>query len=155
MVAFGVQKKESVIGSITTINPKELKVPVQQPYYGARRPTGRRIATSAVVSPVRTTRISLYAASSTFGNNTRPLILIDGIELTTTDLARLQPDDIASFSIMKDATATSLDGARGANGVILVTTKQGVAGKPRSLSALRTPSLHQRRTSSWRILLLI
>ena len=46
--------------------------------------------------------------------------MIDGIELTSTDLARLQPDDIASFSIMKDATATALYGARGANGVILV-----------------------------------
>lgn len=54
-----------------------------------------------------------------------PLILIDGIELTSTDLARLQPDDIASFSIMKDATATALYGARGANGVILVKTKEG------------------------------
>ena len=56
-------------------------------------------------------------------------ILIDGIELSTTDLARLQPDDIASFSIMKDATATSLYGARGANGVVLVTTKEGREGR--------------------------
>src|SRR5690606_19629218 len=66
---------------------------------------------------------------TTFGYKVDPLILIDGIELTSTDLARLQTDDIASFSIMKDATATALYGARGANGVILVTTKQGVEGK--------------------------
>ena len=59
------------------------------------------------------------------------MILIDGIELTSTDLARLQPDDIASFSIMKDATATALYGARGANGVILVKTKEGQKGKAR------------------------
>jgi TonB-linked SusC/RagA family outer membrane protein len=65
---------------------------------------------------------------STFGYARSPLILIDGIETTSTDLARLQPDDIASFSIMKDATATSLYGARGANGVILVTTKEGIEG---------------------------
>jgi TonB-linked SusC/RagA family outer membrane protein len=51
------------------------------------------------------------------------------MELTTKDLARLQPEDIASFSIMKDATSTALYGARGANGVILVTTKQGKVGK--------------------------
>ena len=68
---------------------------------------------------------------TTFGGNRNPLILIDNIELSTTDLARLQPDDIASFSIMKDATATALYGARGANGVILVTTKQGTEGKPK------------------------
>ncbi|MDR0699592.1 MAG: TonB-dependent receptor, partial [Tannerella sp.] len=58
-----------------------------------------------------------------------PLILIDNVELSSSDLARLQPDDIASFSIMKDATATALYGARGANGVILVTTKEGREGK--------------------------
>src|SRR5690606_7386366 len=62
---------------------------------------------------------------TTFGYNRSPLILIDGVELSTTELARLQPDDIASFSIMKDATATALYGARGANGVILITTKEG------------------------------
>lgn len=66
---------------------------------------------------------------TTFGYKKDPLILIDGIELTTTDLARLQPDDISSFSIMKDATATALYGARGANGVILATTKEGKKSK--------------------------
>ena len=51
--------------------------------------------------------------------------------MTSDDLARLQPDDIASFSIMKDATATALYGSRGGNGVILVTTKGGKEGKPK------------------------
>src|SRR5699024_10804000 len=68
---------------------------------------------------------------TTFGYKKDPLILIDNIELGTTDLARLNPDDIASFSIMKDATATALYGARGANGVIMVTTKEGKEGKAR------------------------
>ena len=59
----------------------------------------------------------------TFGSSAKkdPLILIDNLEVSATDLARLQPDDIASFSIMKDATAAALYGSRGANGVILVT----------------------------------
>src|SRR3546814_11306137 len=58
-----------------------------------------------------------------------PLILIDGVELTVRDLARLQPDDIASFSVLKDASAADLYGARGANGVIYVTTKEGTEGQ--------------------------
>ena len=67
---------------------------------------------------------------TTFGTGKAdPLILIDNIELTSSDLARLNTDDIASFSILKDATATALYGARGANGVILVTTKEGTEGK--------------------------
>lgn len=56
------------------------------------------------------------------------MILIDNIELSADDLARLNVDDIASFSIMKDATSTALYGARGANGVIMVTTKEGKEG---------------------------
>src|SRR5690606_12249338 len=68
---------------------------------------------------------------TTCGYKKDPLILIDRIELNATELARLQPDDIATFSIMKDATATSLYGARGANGVILVTTKEGNEGPAR------------------------
>ena len=66
---------------------------------------------------------------TSFGTSNSPLILIDGLEVNSYDLARVEPDNIASFSIMKDATATSLYGARGANGVILVTTKEGVKGK--------------------------
>jgi TonB-linked SusC/RagA family outer membrane protein len=69
---------------------------------------------------------------TTFGTGrTNPLILIDGVEMTTDDLARLTTDDISSFSIMKDANATALYGARGANGVILVNTKEGKEGKVR------------------------
>ncbi|MDR2773442.1 MAG: TonB-dependent receptor, partial [Tannerella sp.] len=66
-----------------------------------------------------------------FGYKKDPLILIDNNESTTQELARMQPDDIKSFSIMKDATATALYGSRGANGVILVTTKEGKEGKTR------------------------
>ena len=57
--------------------------------------------------------------------------MIDGVESSSTDLARLQPDDINAFSVLKDATATAVYGARGANGVILVTTKLGKAEKAR------------------------
>ena len=69
---------------------------------------------------------------------------MDGLEISSSDLSRLQPDDIASFSIMKDATATALYGARGANGVILVTTKEGKEGKAkiefRIENSIQTPT---------------
>lgn len=82
---------------------------------------------------------------TTFGTGKAdPLILIDGVEFTSQDLARLNVDDIASFSIMKDANATALYGARGANGVILVTTKEGKEGKAklsfRYETSLSTPA---------------
>jgi TonB-linked SusC/RagA family outer membrane protein len=127
-VAFGKQKKESVIGSITTINVKDLKVPSSNLTTAFAGQMAGVIAYQRSGEPGRDNADFFVRGITTFGTNTNPLILIDGIELTTTDLARLQPDDIASFSIMKDATATALYGARGANGVVLVTTKQGAEG---------------------------
>src|SRR5690606_1713101 len=66
---------------------------------------------------------------TTFGYKQDPLILVDGVEMTSRDLSRMQVDDIANFSILKDAAATALYGARGANGVILINTKEGVEGR--------------------------
>jgi TonB-linked SusC/RagA family outer membrane protein len=129
VVAFGVQKKESVIGSITTIKPGELRVPSSNLTTALAGRVAGVIAYQRSGEPGADNADFFVRGITTFGTNTKPLILIDGIELTSTDLARLQTDDIATFSIMKDATATALYGARGANGVILVTTKQGVAGK--------------------------
>ncbi len=128
IVAFGKQKKESVIGSITTVNPTELKVPSSNLTTALAGNMAGIIAYQRSGEPGRDNADFFVRGITTFGANTRPLILIDNIELTSTDLARLQPDDIASFSIMKDATATALYGARGANGVILVTTKRGTEG---------------------------
>lgn len=129
-VAFSKQKKESVLASISTVKPAELKVPSSN----MTSALGGRIA--GVISyqrsgePGKDNSEFFIRGVTTFNESARgPLILIDNVELTNDDLARLQPDDIASFSIMKDATATALYGARGANGVILVTTKEGVEGK--------------------------
>jgi TonB-linked SusC/RagA family outer membrane protein len=128
VVAFGTQKKESVIGSISTINPAKLKIPSSNLTTALAGNLAGIIAYQRSGEPGRDNADFFVRGITTFGNNTNPLILIDNIELTSTDLARLQPDDIASFSVMKDATATALYGARGANGVILVTTKQGAEG---------------------------
>lgn len=128
IVAFGKQKKESVIGSITTVNPGELKVPSSNLTTALAGRMAGVISYQRSGEPGQDYADFFVRGITTFGENKNPLILIDGIELTTVDLARLQPDDIASFSIMKDATATALYGARGANGVILITTKQGKEG---------------------------
>ena len=129
IVAFGKQKKESVIGSITTIKPAELKIPSSNLTTALAGKVAGLISYQRSGEPGQDNGEFFIRGVTTFGYKTSPLILIDGMELTTTDLARLQPDDISSFSIMKDATSSALYGARGANGVILVTTKQGAIGK--------------------------
>lgn len=128
VVAFGTQKKQELIGSITTIDPGELKVASSNLTTALAGRLAGVIAYQRSGEPGQDNADFFIRGVTTFGYKKDPLILIDGVEFTSTDLARLQPDDIASFSIMKDASATALYGARGANGVILVTTKEGKEG---------------------------
>lgn len=129
VVAFAKQKKESVISSITTVKPKELKVPSSNLTTALAGRVAGLISYQRSGEPGQDNANFFIRGVTTFGYKADPLILIDGVELTANDLARLQPDDIESFSIMKDATSSALYGARGANGVILVTTKEGQESK--------------------------
>ena len=131
VVAFGKQSKESVISSISTVSTKDLKVPSSNLTTAFAGRVAGLISYQTSGEPGMDNAQFFIRGITTFGADAKkdPLILIDGVELTTDDLARLNTDDIATFSIMKDATATALYGARGANGVILVTTKEGREGK--------------------------
>jgi TonB-linked SusC/RagA family outer membrane protein len=132
VVAFGTQKKESVIASVSTIDTKELKVPSSNLTTAFAGRIAGLISYQRTGEPGQDNAEFFIRGVTTFGTGrANPLILIDGVEMTTDDLARLTTDDIASFSIMKDANATALYGARGANGVILVSTKEGREGKVR------------------------
>lgn len=129
VVAFAKQKKESVIASIETVKPAELKVPSSNLTTALAGRMSGLISYQRSGEPGEDNASFFVRGVTSFSYASGPLILIDGIEMSSNDLARLQTDDIASFSIMKDAAATALYGARGANGVIMVTTKEGREGK--------------------------
>ncbi len=129
VVAFGKQKKESVLASISTIKTEDLKVPSSNLTTALAGRISGLISYQRSGEPGEDDASFFVRGVTSFSYAAGPLILIDGVEMSSSDLARLQPDDIASFSIMKDAAATALYGARGANGVILVTTKEGQEGK--------------------------
>lgn len=129
VVAFGTQKKESVVSAITTVTPKELRVPSSNLTVALAGRIAGLIAYQRSGEPGLDNADFFVRGVTSFGYATSPLILIDNLEMSAEDLARMQPDDIASFSILKDASATSLYGARGANGVIMITTKEGTEGK--------------------------
>lgn len=129
IVAFGQQKKESVISSIETVRVGDLKQPSSNltAAFAGRIPG--LISYQSSGEPGADIAQFFVRGVTTFGYKSEPLILIDGFEASSDDLARLQPDDIENFSILKDASATVLYGARGANGIITVATKNGVEGK--------------------------
>lgn len=128
VVGFGSQKKLSVIGSITTIEPAQLQV-------GTTRSMSNNLAgqLAGVIGVQRSGEPGYDNSSfwirgiSTFAGNKNPLILVDGVERS---LDNIDPAEIESFSILKDASASAMYGVRGANGVILITTKRGQIGKP-------------------------
>jgi len=128
VIGYGSQKKISVVGSITTIEPKQLQIGT------GRSMTNNLAGQLAGVIGVQRSGEPGYDNSSfwirgisTFQGNRSPLVLVDGIERSLNDL---DPAEIESFSILKDAAASAVYGVRGANGVFLVNTKRGKLGKP-------------------------
>ncbi len=130
VVGFGTQKRDAVVGAVSSIKPSELKIPSSNLTTSLAGRLSGVISYQTSGEPGADNAQFFVRGVASFNNQNSPLILIDGVELTTDDLARLQPDDIAEFSILKDPTTTAIYGARGANGIILVTTKMGLNSKP-------------------------
>ncbi|MDN3670428.1 TonB-dependent receptor [Echinicola jeungdonensis] len=131
VVGFGEQRKGSLVSSVSTVKVEDLKIPSSNLTNALAGKVAGVISFQTSGEPGLGTDNSNFfiRGLSTFGSGKRnPLIMIDGIESTPVDMARLQPDDIADFSVLKDAAASSIYGARGANGVVLINTKSGKAG---------------------------
>lgn len=127
VVGYGSQKKVSVVGAISSVNSGELSsvAPANLSNALAGRVSGLTIKMGEGRPGGDDPMLTIRGASTI--NDISPLVLIDGME---GELSRINPNDIESFSVLKDASATAVYGIRGANGVILITTKRGFSGKP-------------------------
>ncbi|MFZ4260473.1 SusC/RagA family TonB-linked outer membrane protein [Sphingobacterium sp. HJSM2_6] len=121
-----VQRKISSVGAITTVDAKDLQSPAPSisNLLGGRAAGVISLQTSG--EPGQNIADFWVRGIGTFGSNNKALVLIDGLE---GDLNTIDPADIESFSILKDASATAVYGVRGANGVVLVTTKRGLVDR--------------------------
>lgn len=126
VVGHATQRKISVTGAVTNINVNELKVPATSVanMLGGRVPGVVSVLRSG--EPGQDMSQFWIRGISTFGAGSSALVLVDGV---AGNINTIDPEDIASFTILRDASATAVYGVRGANGVILVTTKKGKAGK--------------------------
>jgi TonB-linked SusC/RagA family outer membrane protein len=131
VTAFGKAKKSSVVSSIETVKMSDLKISASNLTGALAGKIPGVISYQTSGEPGADNAQFFIRGVTTFGYKSSPLILIDGFESTTDDLARLQPDDIESFSVMKDAAATVMYGARSANGIVSVVTKGGREGPVR------------------------
>lgn len=126
VTAFGAtQKKETMVGAIQQVRPAELKVPSSSLSTSFAGRMAGVIAIQRSGQPGADGADFWIRGKSTFGDATGVLIVLDGVEISSSDLNALDPEIIESFSILKDATATAMYGTRGANGVMIVTTKSG------------------------------
>lgn len=133
IVGYGVQKKESVVGAITQVGSEAL---VKSGYKSVTNAIAGKL--SGVLTIQQTGQPGLNDAEIivrglSSWNSSAPLVLVDGVER---DFSDLDPNEINTVSVLKDASATAVFGAKGANGVIIVTTKRGMLSKPQlSVSA--------------------
>lgn len=127
ITAFGAnQKKESVVGSVQVVRPTELVSPSANLSNSFAGRLSGVIAYQRGGMPGNNESNFYIRGISTLNGVTSPLIILDGVEISSSDLNALDPDVIEGFSILKDATATAMYGTRGANGVMIVTTKSGM-----------------------------
>jgi TonB-linked SusC/RagA family outer membrane protein len=131
VVGYGVQKKSQVTGAISSVSDEQLRdVPVAnigQALQG--RAAGITVASNGT-APGQAPTIRIRGNRSLSGSND-PLLVVDGVPYDGS-LNDLNPDDITSLEVLKDASSTAIYGARGANGVILISTRRGKSGAPRA-----------------------
>ena len=126
VVGMGTQRKVSVAGAITTMDPAQLEVPATNIVNTLAGRVAGVIGVQSSGEPGKNISEFWVRGIGTFGANSGALVLIDGLEGS---LSQIDAADVESFSVLKDAAATAVYGSRGANGVVLVTTKRGLESK--------------------------
>ena len=125
VVGFGVQKKESLVGAVQSVKPSDLQTSSSNLSTSFSGKIAGVIAVQKSGEPGAAGANFWIRGISPFGSGPSPLLILDGVEITNQMLNNIPPETIESFSVLKDATATALYGSRGANGVMIITTKNG------------------------------
>lgn len=146
VVGMGTQRKVSVAGAITTMNPAELEVPATNIVNTLAGRVAGVIGVQSSGEPGKNISEFWVRGIGTFGANSGALVLIDGLE---GDLSQVDAADVESFSVLKDAAATAVYGSRGANGVVLVTTKRGLESKLRISGRANITVSHLKRLPNY------
>lgn len=130
VVAYGVQKKETLTGAITSVDNEQLLASPNASVANslAGKVTGLSSVQSSGQPGAEDPKLFVRGVGSLSDEASSPLILVDGVERS---FFQMDPNEIESITVLKDASATAVFGVRGANGVILVTTKRGEEGKAR------------------------
>lgn len=137
VVGYGSQKKVSMTGSISSVNMGQMKTPVASLTNALQGKVAGIISVQSSGEPGKDNATFTIRGIGTFTGNSSPLVIVDGVQRDDVNSTyggaynNIDPEDITSISLLKDASATAVYGAKGANGVIIITTKRGIVGKPK------------------------
>src|SRR5690606_31094964 len=131
VVGFGTQKKVTVTGSVTSVSVKDLEMSTAPSLSNALAGRMPGIITRQTSGEPGYDQAQVFIRGMGTWVSRTPLVLVDGVERGMSALNSINAQEIESFSVLKDASATAVYGVRGANGVILITTKRGVQGRPK------------------------
>ena len=130
VIGYGTTKKQDLTGSVATVKMSDID---HLPITSVDQALQGRIAGVDIVgtsgAPGSSSSINIRGARSITASN-EPLIVVDGVMDAVTDLSDINPSDIANISVLKDASSTAIYGSKGANGVIMITTRQGTTSRP-------------------------
>jgi TonB-linked SusC/RagA family outer membrane protein len=146
VVGFGEQKKQSVVSAVTTVVGEQLRMPNRSLSNNLAGQVPGLIAVQRSGEPGYDNAEFWIRGSSSFAGGTSPLVLVDGVPRNMNDI---EPDEIETFTLLKDAAATAVYGAEGANGVVIITSKRGkpqktlisYRGEYSSLTPTRVPQM--------------
>jgi len=128
VIGYGIQRKSDITGSVVSVKGSELNtLPTMRPDAALQGRAAGVMIQNTDGAPGGNVYIRIRGGNSISGGNSA-LVVVDGLQ--GVDITLINPNDIASLEVLKDASATAIYGARGANGVILITTKRGATGKP-------------------------
>lgn len=127
VVAYGVRKKGTIAGSVSTVKSDKLENVPTASFDQALQ--GQAPGLSVVASSGEPSKAAVFQIRGTnsINSGTAPLFILDGVPVESSDFTSLNPSDIESVSVLKDASSTSIYGARAANGVVVITTKRGLS----------------------------
>lgn len=137
VVGYGTQKKITVTGSISSVNMADMRTPVANLSNALAGKVAGIISMQSSGEPGYDNSQFTIRGLGTFTGNTSPLVIVDGVQRDDVksdfggSFNNIDPEDVSSISLLKDASSTAMYGAKGANGVLIITTKRGVAGKPK------------------------
>jgi TonB-linked SusC/RagA family outer membrane protein len=137
ITAYGKQSKITVTGAVSTVNMTDMRTPVPNLTNALAGKVAGVISVQSSGEPGYDNSTFTIRGIGSFTGNNSPLIIVDGVQRDDVNGSyggaynNIDPEDVASISLLKDASSTAMYGAKGANGVLIITTKRGVAGKPR------------------------